>query len=129
LNGLQARTTGAPWSMAALVFGGLSMAGLPVSAGFAWRWSLYHTLSPSHSVSTLLLLLAGAGVMIGVWRGLSAILARSQSPEDEEHVPESRLTATVVAVAIAACVGIGLFPQPLASLATRLAEMYTFCGW
>lgn len=129
LNGLQARTTGAPWSTAALVLGGLSVAGLPVSAGFVWRWSLYRSLSPSSSVSALLLLLAGAGVMIGVWRGLSAILARPQSSEDEGYVPEGRLTAAVVAVAIAACVGIGLFPQPLASLATRLAELYTFGGW
>ena len=37
--------------------------------------------------------------------------------------------AVVVAVSIAACVGIGLFPQPLVPLATRLAEMYTFGGW
>jgi multicomponent Na+:H+ antiporter subunit D len=142
LSGLQARNGGddhldalqglgreAPWSTAALILGGLSVAGLPVSAGFVWRWTLCRTLSPSNPDSALFLLLAGVGVMIGVWRGLSVLLSPSQSPEDRGSVSEGWLTAAVVAVAIVVCVGIGLFPQPLTALATRLAEMYTFGGW
>ncbi len=130
LDGLQGLGREAPWSTAALIFGGLSVAGLPASAGFVWRWALYRALSPSRSVSALLLLLAGGGVMIGVWRALSALLSHSQLPEDREDIPkEGLLTALVVTVAIAACVGIGLFPQPLVLLAARLAEMYTFGGW
>ncbi|MFQ6101329.1 MAG: proton-conducting transporter membrane subunit [Anaerolineae bacterium] len=119
-----------PWSTAALIFGGLSVAGLPVSAGFAWRWSLYRALVPSSPGSALFLLLAGVGVMVGVWRGLSALLVRPRSQKDRSVVPqgssEGWLTATVVAVAILACVGAGLFPQALAPLAARLAATYTF---
>jgi len=143
LSGLQARNGGddhldelqglsreAPWSTAALIFGALSVAGLPASAGFVWRWALYRALSPSSPVPALFLLLAGMGVMIGLWRALSVLLSRPQVSEESEDVPkEGLLTAVVVAVSIAACVGIGLFPQPLAPLATRLAEMYTFGGW
>jgi len=120
----------APWSTAALVLGGLSVAGLPVSAGFVWRWALCRALASSSPDSALLLLLAGAGVMVGVYQGVSALLVRPRSPENRSVVPqdtsEGWLTAAVVAVAIMACVGIGLFPQVLTPLAVRLAETYTF---
>ena len=120
----------APWSTAALVFGGLSAAGMPVSAGFVWRWALCRALAPSSPGSALLLLLAGAGVMVGVWRGLSSLLVHARAPENRSVVSlgarEGWLTAVVVIVAIIACVGVGLFPQVLAPLAVRLAEAYTF---
>ncbi|MDY7078057.1 MAG: proton-conducting transporter membrane subunit [Chloroflexota bacterium] len=143
LSGLRARSGGndsfdalrgvgwkAPWSMAALVFGGLSVAGLPVSAGFIWRWPLYRALMSSNSGSTLLLFLAGVGVMIGIWRVIPVLLERPRSPENRSVVPygnpEGWLTAAVVVVVILACVGVGLFPQVLAPWAGRLAETYTF---
>jgi NADH-quinone oxidoreductase subunit N len=147
LSGLRARSGGddrfdtlrgvgwqVPWSTAALVVGGLSMAGLPVSAGFVWRWALCRALAPSSPGSAVLVLLAGACVMVGVWRGLSVLLARPRSVENRSVVPlstsegtsEDWLTAVVVAVAILSCVGVGLFPQVLAPLAARLAETYTF---
>lgn len=142
LSGLQARNGGddsldalrglgwkAPWSTAALIFGGLSIAGLPISVGFVWRWALYRTLALHSPSSALFLLLAGAGVMIGVWRGLFALLVRPRPPESGRFprvTSEGWLTATVVAMAIMACVGIGLFPQTIAPLAARLAETYTF---
>lgn len=120
----------APWSTAALTFGGLSVAGLPVSAGFICRYALGRALVPSSPGSALFLLLAAAGVMVGLWRGLSALLVHPPSSEDQTAVspgsPEGRLTAVVVAVAILGCVGIGLFPQILAPLTTRLVETYTF---
>jgi len=119
----------APWSTAALIFGGLSVAGLPVSAGFIWRWPLCRALAPSSPGLALLLLLAGGGVMTGVWRGLSALLVRSRPPEGDRFprvTSEGWLTAAVVAVVILGCVGIGLLPQVLAPLAAHLAETYTF---
>jgi len=143
LSGLRARNGGAndldslrglgwqaPWSTVALVFGSLSMAGLPVSAGFAWRWALCRTLAPSDLGTALVLLLAGLSVMAGVWRGLSSLLMRPRSAEDRSVIPmepsEGWLTAVVVVVAVAASVGVGLFPQYVAPLADRLAAAYTF---
>ena len=120
----------AVWSTAALVFGGLSVAGLPVSAGFAWRWPLYRALALSSPGSEACLLLAGIGVMVGVWRGLSALLVRPHSQKDRsvisQNSSEDWLTAAVVIVAILGCVGVGLFPQTIAPAAARLAESYTF---
>jgi formate hydrogenlyase subunit 3/multisubunit Na+/H+ antiporter MnhD subunit len=147
LSGLQARNGGddgfdalrglgwkVPWSAAALIFGALSVAGLPVSAGFVWRWALCRALAPSSPGVALFLLLAGAGVMIGVWRGLSALLMRPSPSKDRNVVSldtakdtsEGWLTAAVVVVVILGCVGVGLFPQVLAPVAVRLAETYTF---
>jgi len=140
LSGLRARSGGddtfealrglgwqAPWSTAALIFGGLSVAGLPVSAGFAWRWALCRALAPSSPGAALWILLASASVMAGVWRALWALLAR-QKERNVPSSPEGWLTAVVIVVAIVACVGIGLFPQIVAPLADRLAAAYTFVG-
>ena len=143
LSGLRARSGGddrfealsglgrqARWSTVALVVGGLSVAGWPVSAGFASRWALCRALTPSDSGSALLLLLAGLGVVTGVWRCLAALLTRPQpsqnSNSDSPSPPESRLTATIVAVTAICCVGVGFFPQLVAPWAARLAEAYTF---
>lgn len=120
----------APWSAAAFLFGGLSLAGMPISAGFIWRWPLYRALAPSNPSAVLLLLLAGVGVMAGVWRVLSALLMRPLAQKDRSVIPqdssEGWLTAAVVIVALVACVGAGLFPQYMAPLAARLAHTFTF---
>ncbi|MCP4537869.1 MAG: hypothetical protein GY832_12060 [Chloroflexi bacterium] len=120
----------APWSTALLIFGGLSIAGLPVSAGFVWRWALYRALAPSSPGNALILILAGVGVMMGLWRGLSMLLDRPRSPENRSVIPlgasEDWLTAAVVIVVILCCVGVGIFPQVLAPYAVRLADAYTF---
>ncbi len=119
----------ATWSTAALILGGLSVAGLPVSAGFVWHWAFCRTLAPFGPGSALFLLLAGAGVLVGVWRAMFALLERPRSSDDSETfptTPEGWLMAAVVVVAIVACVGVGLFPQVLAPFAARLAGTYTF---
>jgi NADH-quinone oxidoreductase subunit N len=120
----------APWSVLALIFGGLSVAGLPVSAGFVWRWSLYRALAPTYSGYAVVLILATLGVMTGLWRILAVLLERSHSPDNrsvtQSDPPESWLTAVVMCVAILACVCVGLFPQILAPWAARLADTYTF---
>lgn len=119
----------AMWSTAALILGGLAVAGLPVSAGFVGRWALCRALMPSSPGVALFLLLAGLGVMVGVWKGLSALLERPRSPEEndtQEITSEGWLMAAVLAVAILACLWVGFFPQAIAPLAARLAETYTF---
>jgi formate hydrogenlyase subunit 3/multisubunit Na+/H+ antiporter MnhD subunit len=143
LSGLRARSGGdddvdavyglgwkAPWSTVALIAGALSMAGLPISAGFIWRWALCRALAPSNLGTALFLLMAGVSVMIGVWRSLSSLLKRPRSPEDRSVVSlapsEGVLTALVVIMTIAASVGVGLFPQVIAPLADQLAGTYTF---
>ncbi len=121
-----------PWSVVAFVVGGVSLAGLPVSAGFTGRWALYRALGPSSLGRALTMLGAGVGLMIGVWRGLASLLDDGEDPADEEDEdaptegPEGWLRASVVVLAVAACVVVGLAPQLLAPTAARLASLYTF---
>jgi len=127
---LRGRGWEAPWSTAALVFGALSAAGLPVSAGFAWRWALYRGLAASHPSFVILLLLSGLGVMVGLWHSLTALLApprlTDSATSSGKRASEHWLTAVVVGVALLGCIGLGLFPQVVAPLALHLADGYTF---
>lgn len=123
----------APWSTLAFLVGGVSMAGLPISAGFTGRWALYRALAPSTFSSVWAMLFASVGVMIGVWRALSALLSAPESSvgtgEAEENSPLQRwLLAGLVVVAVAASVGVGLFPRLVTPTAVRLASLYTFLG-
>jgi multicomponent Na+:H+ antiporter subunit D len=122
----------APWSTLAFLVGSLSMAGVPVSAGFAGRWALFRTLAPSDLPLVLVMVLASVGVMVGVWRVLATLFRRSQSSDGEdgkiegEGPSEGVLTVILIALAMASCVGVGLFPQFVARAAVRLAGLYTF---
>lgn len=121
----------APWSTLAFLVGGLSIAGLPVTAGFAARWSLYRGLGRGGLVPVLAMMAASTGVMIGVCRILSVVVA---APELEDvrkrgrprSQRESWTRGVVILAGLAACVVVGLVPQMLGSTAARLAGFYTF---
>ena len=121
----------APWSTLAFLVGGLSIAGLPVTAGFAARWSLYRGLGRLGLVSVLLMMAASLGVMIGIWRVLAVVMAEWEPEEvvrgDLGPVErEGWARGTVVLLGVVACVVVGLVPQALAATASRLSGLYTF---
>lgn len=121
----------APWSTLAFVAGGVSLSGLPVSAGFAGRWALYRALSPAQLTSALIMMGGSVGLMTGVWRSLSVLLVREDRPSEEIEGAAAagergRIKAIVVALFVAASAILGLAPQLLAPIATRLAGLYTF---
>lgn len=130
LEALEGKGWRAPWSTAALLVGGLSLAGWPLGAGFAWRWAHMRALASQDLRSSLLPLLAGAAVVIAVLRGVAVLLRRPRTAEgllepfsvSSEHW----LTAAIVLVAMLGCVVLGLFPQLIAPAASSLAEGYTF---
>lgn len=119
-----------PFGTLALLFGGLSVAGVPLGAGFVWRWALYRDIAMRSSSAVLLLLLASAGTVIGLVRALTVLLQRVPSEETgDSHLvawgrSEGLLLSVIIVCAIVACVGIGLFPQVIAPLASQLAESY-----
>jgi len=121
----------APWSTFAFVVGGLSTAGLPVTAGFAGRWSLYRAVSSSDATSVLTLMVGSVGLMVGVWRALSALLDPMNplggAPEaGEPNSAEGWPRALVVLVVALASMVVGLNPQLLAQTAAQLAGLYSF---
>ena len=130
LEALEGKGWRAPWSAAALVIGGLSVAGWPLGAGFAWRWAYMQALVSRDPRSALFPLLAGGAVMIAVWRGAAALLRRPRTAEGLLEPfsisSENWLTASLVLVVMLVSVGLGLFPQVIAPIAASLAEGYTF---
>ncbi len=121
----------APWSTFAFLIGGLSTAGLPVSAGFAGRWALYRVLGLSDLASVVTMMMGSLGVMIGVWRALSALLVRAQrssgDAQDEAWGEAERWPkALIVLLAVLVSMVVGLSPQLVSPTAARLAALYTF---
>lgn len=130
LKGLEGRGRRLPWSTVCFMAGALSLAGLPVSAGFAGRWALYRLLTVSDFAVVAGMTGASLGLMVGVWRGLSALLGGGSAPAapEKEAVDEHDgwSGAVIAALVVAASVVLGLSPQILTPVAARLAGLYTF---
>lgn len=134
-----------PWATAALVVGGLSLAGLPPGPGFAVRWSITHLVAREQISSAVLLLLAGAAVGTGVVRALKALVteptpeyvgseiveeieaaARSKEEQEEPREREPRVAAAMIIVSLILCLILALAPQIHTSVIQQVAESYTF---
>jgi formate hydrogenlyase subunit 3/multisubunit Na+/H+ antiporter MnhD subunit len=132
LDALRGAGWRAPWSTLAFLVGGLSTAGMPISVCFAARWALYRALAASDLRPVLLMMLAGAGVMIGLGRVLASLLWHPRSSDGEAGetrwgvASEGVLRAIVIVLAATVCLGLGLFPQLLTPTAIHLASLYTF---
>jgi len=110
-----------PLSTAGLALGGLSLAGMPLTAGFPVRWAIYR-LSSAPGLG-LALLLSGAGVALGYLRGLSAIL----DPSTEPQVKQEPLIASLIILGmIALCLGLGILPPSLLPSVQRVVESFSF---
>jgi multicomponent Na+:H+ antiporter subunit D len=149
LAGLRARTQGmdqamtglgqrAPWSTAALVVGGLSLAGFPLTAGFGSRWGLYRVLARSQPLVALLLLLITGGPLVGLLRMLRQLLSQpptitsleeeQQEEEPPPELPEPTVVVVLQILLIMATLGLGLLPQVLTTSAARVGASFTFFG-
>ncbi|NLF02461.1 MAG: hypothetical protein GX601_15950 [Anaerolineales bacterium] len=133
LDSLRGAVWRTPWATVAMLVGGLSVAGFPVSAGFIWRWALYRALASSSDIGAVgLVLLAGGGIIVGFGRTLSAVLTRTETsdslPSSAPTRQERWLDTAVIALAVLGCVAVGLFPQVIAPIAGQLAANFTFFG-
>lgn len=115
-----------PPAAALLILGTLSLAGFPLTPGFSARWlalSLVATSSPAYG---MLLVVAGAGAVVGVLRALRMLM---QEPEAESIPYPARLrrasrTEQVVQItlvlALILFVLLALFPQALLGLVPQM---------
>jgi len=108
-------------STAGLVLGGLSLAGMPLTAGFPSRWAIYRLL-PGHRLA-LVLLLSGGAVALGYLRGLSALLG---SPTESQVKREPLIASLIILGMVVLCLGLGIFPQWLLSSVQRVVESFSF---
>jgi len=110
-----------PLSTAGLVLGGLSLAGMPLTAGFPSRWAIYR-LSSAPDL-TLAMLLSGAGVAFGYLRGLSVLLDPSSEPKVKR---EPFIVSLIILGMIILCLWLGLRPQWLLPPIQRVVESFNF---
>lgn len=135
-----------PWATAALVVGGLSLAGLPPGPGFTVRWSITRLVAREQVGGAVLLVLASVAVGIGVIRALMALLqqptpgyvgseiveeieAAARSKKEEEAKPrerEPRLAAAIIIAGLVFCLFLALWPQFHTDVIQQVAESYTF---
>ena len=105
------------------------MAGMPISAGFVWRWALYRSLVGQNSAQVFLLLLSSCGVVVGLLRTATLLLDYSGKSDDSPTDVKFRVwgwsTTIIVLLAVLGCIGVGLWPQRVAPLATQLADSFT----
>jgi len=118
-----------PVATAGLILGGLTLAGIPFTAGFAPHWQLLRSLAALESSWSVLVALAGLGVTIGYLRGFrSTLLPRrltrnSPRPAGTSVVftlQEPPILLALILVLVAAIILLGLFPAVLIEPFQRL---------
>lgn len=105
-----------------LVLGALALAGFPLTAGFPIHWAVYRAVSGEELLSTVLLVASSAGIVIGLLRGLNAMLGA----ESREDVARQPLLASLFVLALSALViAFGMFPQLLLEPVSRAAQAFS----
>ncbi len=110
-----------PLATVSLVLGGLSLAGMPLTAGFPSRWAIYRLLSAPNLA--LAMLLSAAGVAFGYLRGLSTLLSPSTEPKVKR---EPFIASLIILGMIVLCLWLGLRPQWLLSPIQRVVGSFGF---
>lgn len=115
-----------PWASAAFLLGLLSLAGLPLTAGFAGQWALVQVLGNNDWLQAVVVLAGALGLAIGVMRSLRTLLGSLQNRllEREERIIVLFAIAGIVAILLPA-----LRPQVwLTTLSAAVAAFTTTPG-
>ncbi len=112
LDGIGSRR---PWSSAAVLMGGLGLAGFPLTAGFTGHWAALQSLATQDWRIAAVVLIAGAGVVFGFVR-LARRLFGGQPAVLGWAVAREPLRASVAAgVVLVIAGGLALAPQLLST--------------
>jgi formate hydrogenlyase subunit 3/multisubunit Na+/H+ antiporter MnhD subunit len=122
-----------PWTAAALIIGGFSLAGIPPLPGFLGRWPEVRLLAATQPVYALVMLGVTMGVAAGVLRGAEYVMrapvkAMSDSPPagKELKIREPRLMVALIVATLLAGLTLSLFPGMVESLLRAVVSSYTF---
>jgi formate hydrogenlyase subunit 3/multisubunit Na+/H+ antiporter MnhD subunit len=114
-----------PLVSAGLLAGLLSLAGFPLTGGFAGRWPIYRLVYQKNHLYAIALFLSGGAAALGCWRGLLALLGPDAHLElEREPLP----TAAVMLILTLLCLALGLFPQLFLSPIMKWVEGFTYPG-
>jgi formate hydrogenlyase subunit 3/multisubunit Na+/H+ antiporter MnhD subunit len=121
-----------PWTAAALIVGGFSLAGIPPLAGFLGRWAEVRLMAATQPVYALAMLGVTLSVAAGVLRGTDYLLqAPPAAPSDapagaQPQAREPRLMIAFIAVTLLIGLMLSLFPGLVESPLRAIVSSYTF---
>jgi NADH:ubiquinone oxidoreductase subunit 2 (subunit N) len=113
-----------PLATGALVAGGFTLAGLPLTAGFFPHWLLFQDLAQVDPRWVWLLVGGGVGVTVGYLRGLNAMLASSDGANCTHQIRPDRLATIFLVLLGLLSLGLALFPDPLFQIVEHLLSLY-----
>ena len=121
VDSLRGRAHAQPFATLAALAGGLSLAGLPLTAGFAVRWTVLRILAVQEFWLAAALVLAGLGVLVAHVRLMWALFEPPPQPPPETE-PESAVLVGLALLGAAAVLLLGINPQWLVPAASRMVE-------
>jgi NADH-quinone oxidoreductase subunit N len=120
-DGLDGMARRLPVVTMGLAIGGLALAGFPLTAGFPTRWAVYRAMSGEETIWIFLLLVSSAGIIIGLLRGVNAMLGS----EPRQDVARQPLLGSLLVVLLAGVVILlGVFPQLFLEPVSRAAQAF-----
>ncbi|MEA3334935.1 MAG: proton-conducting transporter membrane subunit [Chloroflexota bacterium] len=119
IRGFGTRT---PWSSTALLLGGLSLAGLPLTMGFASQWTLSQTLGTQDWLLAALLLTGAIALSLGLLRGERSLLGHLENRLLER---EDSLMVILAAAGIGVIVISALWPVLWQNLLITAEAVFT----
>ncbi|MEJ2418859.1 MAG: NADH-quinone oxidoreductase subunit N [Exilibacterium sp.] len=121
-----------PLTALAFTFMLLSLAGIPLTAGFIGKFYLFSAGTQAGLWSLLAILIAGSGIGLFYYLRLITALYKKVAPGSENLDADSgtTLSPAYIAVAVLALVLllVGVYPQPLMEQAQRVAETLQIKG-
>ena len=118
-----------PFATAAALLGGVSLLGLPVTAGFVGRWALYQLLAAESLLAAVILLAANVGALLAYARAATAMLAQTKRGADEDDelfgFAEGPLAMVYSGLGVGLVLVIGIFPQMLLPAVIAAAQTFS----
>ena len=111
-----------PVAGAALILANLSMAGLPLLAGFPARLLLGNALNGQSNSLAPLLLVGLLGILVASFRSLAALFRPHST--DGWRLRETRLQVVMLGAGMGLLIALGLFPQLTQGFLSGLAGMF-----
>ena len=111
--------------MGLFVLGCLSLAGLPLTPGFAGTWPAVILIGEQSPWLAIILVLAIAAGAFGLLRRLIPLLARPDQESDlGAIIPESRSEKSIAVIILALGAILAIFPQLIHTFSESLANLF-----